>query len=218
MRGLQLRRLAGAVPERRKEAVGIGSHELQRVPGAAQGLRRGPARCGPACSGSRVPRRRATPPSSSPSSSAEPASSPSSPASPTATAPSLLVEAVGRVVNPVGGAMELLQTGNWYLCQTAVESVLSGGALRPLPAPDEGPRLRTTSAPACEEDEDGVARCRPVELELCLTASPAAAQPRPGTPQSEGSVMTSADRGVPASTAAWSQQQPQQPRVLNLFV
>ncbi|KAK7280269.1 hypothetical protein RJT34_25331 [Clitoria ternatea] len=47
---------------------------------------------------------------------------------------SLLYEAVGRTVNPVSGAVGLLWTGNWHLCQLGVEKVLRGGtALSPLP-------------------------------------------------------------------------------------
>nr|GMD60736.1 LOB domain-containing protein 37-like [Ipomoea batatas] len=42
---------------------------------------------------------------------------------------SLLFEACGRTVNPVHGAVGLLWTGNWHLCQTAVETVLRGGVL-----------------------------------------------------------------------------------------
>lgn len=45
---------------------------------------------------------------------------------------SLLFEAAGRTVNPVNGAVGLLSTGNWHICQAAVETVLRGGALRPL--------------------------------------------------------------------------------------
>ena len=47
---------------------------------------------------------------------------------------SLLYEAVGRTINPVNGAVGLLWTGNWHLCQLGVEQVLrgGGGALRPL--------------------------------------------------------------------------------------
>ncbi|MED6219769.1 hypothetical protein PIB30_038798 [Stylosanthes scabra] len=41
---------------------------------------------------------------------------------------SLLYEAVGRTINPVDGAVGLLSTGNWHLCQLAVEKVLRGGA------------------------------------------------------------------------------------------
>ncbi|KAH6823436.1 LOB domain-containing protein 37 [Perilla frutescens var. hirtella] len=46
---------------------------------------------------------------------------------------SLLFEAAGRTVNPVNGAVGLLWTGNWQVCQAAVETVLRGGALKPIP-------------------------------------------------------------------------------------
>ncbi|PRQ22726.1 putative transcription factor AS2-LOB family [Rosa chinensis] len=39
----------------------------------------------------------------------------------------------GRTINPVNGATGLLLAGNWKVCQAAVEKVLSGGALEPLP-------------------------------------------------------------------------------------
>lgn len=45
---------------------------------------------------------------------------------------SLLYEACGRTVNPVNGAVGLLWAGNWQLCQAAVDTVLRGGALRPM--------------------------------------------------------------------------------------
>ncbi|XP_022752573.1 LOB domain-containing protein 38-like [Durio zibethinus] len=45
---------------------------------------------------------------------------------------SLLYEACGRSVNPVNGAVGLLSNGNWHICQAAVETVLQGGALRPI--------------------------------------------------------------------------------------
>ncbi|KAI7730397.1 hypothetical protein M8C21_025342, partial [Ambrosia artemisiifolia] len=46
---------------------------------------------------------------------------------------SLLFEACGRTLNPVNGAVGLLWTGNWQLCQSAVVTVLRGGTLRPMP-------------------------------------------------------------------------------------
>ncbi|KAJ9170586.1 hypothetical protein P3X46_018683 [Hevea brasiliensis] len=46
---------------------------------------------------------------------------------------SLLFEACGRTVNPVNGAVGLLWTGNWHVCEAAVETVLRGGTLRPMP-------------------------------------------------------------------------------------
>ncbi|KAK6136929.1 hypothetical protein DH2020_029335 [Rehmannia glutinosa] len=46
---------------------------------------------------------------------------------------SLLFEACVRTVNPVSGAVGLLSTGNWHVCQSAVETVLRGGVPRSLP-------------------------------------------------------------------------------------
>uniref|UniRef100_A0A5B7A4S4 Putative LOB domain-containing protein 38 n=1 Tax=Davidia involucrata TaxID=16924 RepID=A0A5B7A4S4_DAVIN len=46
---------------------------------------------------------------------------------------SLLFEACGRTVNPVNGAVGLLSIGYWHVCQAAVETVLRGGTLRPIP-------------------------------------------------------------------------------------
>ncbi|XP_023535944.1 LOB domain-containing protein 39-like [Cucurbita pepo subsp. pepo] len=46
---------------------------------------------------------------------------------------SLLFEACGRTVNPVSGAVGLLSSGNWHVCQLAADTVLSGGVLRPIP-------------------------------------------------------------------------------------
>lgn len=39
---------------------------------------------------------------------------------------SLLYEACGRIVNPIYGSVGLLWSGNWQLCQNAVEAVLKG--------------------------------------------------------------------------------------------
>ncbi|AES90681.1 putative transcription factor AS2-LOB family [Medicago truncatula] len=60
---------------------------------------------------------------------------------------SLLFEACGRTVNPVNGAVGLLWTGNWHVCQAAVETVLRGGTLRPLP------ELTLLDAPLTATDE-----------------------------------------------------------------
>ncbi|XP_027346894.1 LOB domain-containing protein 37-like [Abrus precatorius] len=60
---------------------------------------------------------------------------------------SLLFEACGRTVNPVNGAVGLLWTGNWHVCQAAVETVLRGGTLRPIP------ELMGLEAPASAADE-----------------------------------------------------------------
>ncbi|MFS7947042.1 putative transcription factor AS2-LOB family [Helianthus anomalus] len=42
---------------------------------------------------------------------------------------SLLFEAAGRTVNPVTRAVGLLWTGNWHVCQAAVDTVLRGRTL-----------------------------------------------------------------------------------------
>lgn len=36
-------------------------------------------------------------------------------------------------MNPVNGAVGLLWSGNWQVCQAAVETILAGGVLHPLP-------------------------------------------------------------------------------------
>ncbi|KAK7263242.1 hypothetical protein RJT34_30829 [Clitoria ternatea] len=61
---------------------------------------------------------------------------------------SLLFEACGRTVNPVNGAVGLLWTGNWHVCQAAVETVLRGGTLRPIP------ELMGLEAPTAAADTD----------------------------------------------------------------
>ncbi|CAA3001129.1 Hypothetical predicted protein [Olea europaea subsp. europaea] len=52
---------------------------------------------------------------------------------------SLLYEAAGRTVNPVNGAVGLLSTGNWHVCQAAVDTILQGGTLRPISEFVSGP-------------------------------------------------------------------------------
>ncbi|PPD66846.1 hypothetical protein GOBAR_DD36277 [Gossypium barbadense] len=59
---------------------------------------------------------------------------------------SLLFEACGRTVNPVNGAVGLLSSGNWHICQAALETVLQGGALRPISA--------GSWTPSCDESSD----------------------------------------------------------------
>ncbi|CAD5168446.1 unnamed protein product [Musa acuminata subsp. malaccensis] len=47
---------------------------------------------------------------------------------------SLLYEACGRIVNPIYGSVGLLWSGNWQLCQTAVEAVLKGAPIVQIPS------------------------------------------------------------------------------------
>uniref|UniRef100_A0A1D1Z0C1 LOB domain-containing protein 41 n=1 Tax=Anthurium amnicola TaxID=1678845 RepID=A0A1D1Z0C1_9ARAE len=46
---------------------------------------------------------------------------------------SLLYEACGRIVNPIYGSVGLLWSGNWQLCQAAVEAVLNGAPVTQIP-------------------------------------------------------------------------------------
>ncbi|GMN37863.1 hypothetical protein TIFTF001_007176 [Ficus carica] len=118
---------------------------------------------------------------------------------------SLLYEAVGRTVNPVNGAVGLLWTGNWHVCQTAVETVLRGGALGPLAESFGGPaagdqsadttasehtttdrftmgrRQRSRSRPYNEDAEEPLSP----DLDLCLVA-----KPREATPSEESETTT----------------------------
>ncbi|XP_010528478.1 PREDICTED: LOB domain-containing protein 40 [Tarenaya hassleriana] len=45
---------------------------------------------------------------------------------------SLLYEACGRIVNPIYGSVGLLWSGNWHLCQAAVEAVMKGSPITAL--------------------------------------------------------------------------------------
>ncbi|XP_008800648.1 LOB domain-containing protein 38-like [Phoenix dactylifera] len=137
---------------------------------------------------------------------------------------SLLFEACGRTINPVNGAVGLLWSGNWHLCWAAVETVLRGGTLRPLPDLDDAAEAGLYARPRAAAWSSAVkwrkaaptnnVPAPPCDLDLCLTPrSPAAAreekQLRPETPSmtSEGSVTTSGESGGD-----------RQPRLLNLFV
>ncbi|MCD9643163.1 LOB domain-containing protein 41 [Datura stramonium] len=59
---------------------------------------------------------------------------------------SLLYEACGRIVNPIYGSVGLLWSGNWQLCQNAVEAVLRGSPITPITseaaADNNGPPLK----------------------------------------------------------------------------
>ncbi|WOK92344.1 hypothetical protein Cni_G01035 [Canna indica] len=155
---------------------------------------------------------------------------------------SLLFEACGRTINPVNGAIGLLWTGNWHLCQAAVETVLRGGALCPLPelaadghgddaSPEAdglspAPRMGFSSFSAAKRRKapaptyENRAAERACDLDLCLTprssegGREAKRRMRPGSPSmnSEGSVTTSGGES-PGDGRAMAE-----PRLLNLFV
>jgi Lateral organ boundaries (LOB) domain len=127
----------------------------------------------------------------------------------TALFQSLLFEAAGRTINPVNGAVGLLWTGNWHLCQAAVETVLRGGTLRPLPeisggvSPDEHGGLYTNSKAGGWSTFSTAKRCKqtvakdepvsPLACDLNLGLIPREEKRRrPATPSgdSAGSVTT----------------------------
>ncbi|MCD7451797.1 hypothetical protein HAX54_013446 [Datura stramonium] len=62
---------------------------------------------------------------------------------------SLLYEACGRIVNPIYGSTGLLTSGNWQLCQAAVEAVLSGAPIAKL-SPDSAAETTSPSLKACD--------------------------------------------------------------------
>ncbi|XP_076914835.1 LOB domain-containing protein 38-like [Bidens hawaiensis] len=86
---------------------------------------------------------------------------------------SLLFEACGRTVNPVNGAVGLLWTGNWHVCQSAVETVLRGGSISAMP------ELFSAGSTTQENDDSSEAvncnfdgsKLRPEDLNLGLTSS-----------------------------------------------
>ncbi|ERM93932.1 LOB domain-containing protein 38 [Amborella trichopoda] len=144
---------------------------------------------------------------------------------------SLLYEACGRTVNPVNGAVGLLWSGNWHVCQAAVEVVLRGGTLRPLPEflagnipgnlhyPDDFSEVSTAKDKrVCPKSKEKDEVSESGEVDLCLGLShPSTFWPgkrpeksRPSTPSmnSEGSVTCNES----------GSQLLNEPRVLNLFV
>ena len=58
---------------------------------------------------------------------------------------SLLLEACGRMVNPVDEVVGLLGHGKWDVCQKAMDTVLAGGTLTPLPYTPYQPSALTLS-------------------------------------------------------------------------
>ncbi|KAL7593437.1 LOB domain-containing protein 37 [Lactuca sativa] len=89
---------------------------------------------------------------------------------------SLLFEACGRTVNPVNGAVGLLWTGNWHVCESAVATVLRGGSIHPMPELfSVGTTQVTTesdnSSEAINCNFDEAAKLNPEDLKLGLTRS-----------------------------------------------
>ena len=55
-------------------------------------------------------------------------------------------------MNPVNGAVGLLWTGNWHVCQASVETILRGGTLRPNPDLIDGFPTMPKLGDSCEID------------------------------------------------------------------
>ncbi|KAL1534211.1 LOB domain-containing protein 38 [Salvia divinorum] len=89
---------------------------------------------------------------------------------------SLLFEACGRVVNPVNGAVGLLSTGNWHICQAAVETVLAGGVPSPVSLGTPPPARRQG---AMQELGGWVPNC----IEMTASAASEASVPESGVDQ-----------------------------------
>ncbi|XP_048430961.1 LOB domain-containing protein 38-like [Pyrus x bretschneideri] len=96
---------------------------------------------------------------------------------------SLLFEAVGRTINPVNGARGLLLSGKWEVCQAAIETVLHGGALEPLPEYSRDNhyvrehQVRVEQRQSTKKKrpnfavDDDVANFQLPDLNLCLTSA-----------------------------------------------
>lgn len=120
---------------------------------------------------------------------------------------SLLYEACGRTISPVSGAIGLMWTGQWDLCEAAMDTVLCGGSLRPMDdlcgdadmrnlyGPIVAGRLSSPTSSSSSgrsvKRRRGVSEVEGVEnfdLDLCLMAG------SPEKSSSDESVMTTEDR------------------------
>ncbi|KAB2064888.1 hypothetical protein ES319_A09G051600v1 [Gossypium barbadense] len=62
---------------------------------------------------------------------------------------SLLYEACGRIVDPVHGSVGLMCSGNWHLCEAAVDAVLNGAPIKQVPS-----ELSATKCPPLKSSFD----------------------------------------------------------------
>ena len=143
---------------------------------------------------------------------------------------SLLFEAVGRAVNPVSGAVGLLWTGNWNVCQSAVQTVLRGGTLQPLPefsgcisgsefedvsetVGGGGQCFLTREEDFVKRKFDDVVTCKTTDLELCLMIGDdrAVKRKRAATPSEESETTTLGSRSCSSKDGG-------EKRLLRLFI
>ncbi|CDY58550.1 BnaAnng15250D [Brassica napus] len=127
---------------------------------------------------------------------------------------SLLYEACGRTVNPVNGAIGMLWTGNWNICQAAVETVLRGGSLRPIPGllahgggfagfpsvtSEEGSRSRSTLDSSAKKRK----RVDSSELDLSLNPNLSTKTTPSPTRQRSGTPSMNSEESVATTTSFW---------------
>lgn len=72
-----------------------------------------------------------------------------------------MYEACGRIVNPIYGSAGLLWSGNWHLCQAAVEGVLNGSPITQISADSDActvsPPLKACDIRHVSKDENSSA-------------------------------------------------------------
>ncbi|KAI0516584.1 hypothetical protein KFK09_009261 [Dendrobium nobile] len=131
---------------------------------------------------------------------------------------SLLFEACGRTINPVNGAVGLIWTRRWNLCQEAVETVLRGGTIRPISelaednAADDGEIDEKRPKTPLIGDRRSKVNC---DLELHLRLPPMEEKWRPGTPSKWRPGTPSMNSSTTGDDDGFVDREQ---RLLNLFV
>ncbi|CDY37852.1 BnaAnng05130D [Brassica napus] len=127
---------------------------------------------------------------------------------------SLLYEACGRTVNPVNGAIGMLWTGNWNICQAAVETVLRGGSLRPIPEllahgggfagfPSEEGFSSSRSRSTLDSSAKKRKRVDSSELDLSLNPNLSTKTTPSPTRQRSGTPSMNSEESVATTTSFW---------------
>ncbi|CAA2958489.1 Hypothetical predicted protein [Olea europaea subsp. europaea] len=137
---------------------------------------------------------------------------------------SLLFEAAGRTVNPVNGAVGLLWSGNWHVCQEAVETVLCGGALRPIPELTSNDSVADDADPCLNSRSKLLKRRRfpdePAKItqlaDLDISLIPCL-QSKKNSPLPEKRQLGSPMNSEESVTTVCGDQQASEPKLLNLF-
>ncbi|RCV16210.1 hypothetical protein SEVIR_3G122000v4 [Setaria viridis] len=112
---------------------------------------------------------------------------------------SLLYEACGRIVNPVYGSVGLLWSGNWHLCQAAVEAVLKGAPIVQISAEDAAAAspAHLHKAAACYDIRHVAAKAKPAPAASspAAGAADAAAAPASSCPPADDAQSSKAGGG-----------------------